>query len=379
MLQGIRAIEMGGMGPVSCAGMMLADLGAEVILVERDQAPPAAELIATRRLNFFHRGKRSITVDLKTPGGVDIALQLIESADILIEGFRPGVMERLGVSPHRCLERKSSLVYGRISGWGQAGPLANALGHDPNYLALSGTIGPGPIEFSTTTAQRTIAGDLGGSASVLLLGVLSALIRSRSTGIGQVVDSSITESCSYLHSLLWMLHAQADADGRTTTNEMPPTAPWRDLYACQDGRYVSVAALEPASYRALVDALNLGGDSAFAVPSDQCSWPAARRILQQRFAQKPQAYWTETFARSDACVRPVLGLCEVEEHPQHATRNSFVRIDGVLQPAPAPRFDDARSRVAPVPAVGQHSAEILADLALRGTTCALPTASDTLV
>ena len=367
-LHGVRVVELAGIGPGPVCGMLLADLGADVVLVERARANPnAAELFGGRDGDpaaFFNRGKRSLAVDLKSPDGVAVVLDLVARAHLFIEGFRPGVTERLGLGPDACLARNPALVYGRMTGWGQHGPLAQAAGHDLNYVALSGALHPTGPGDAPPLAPPTLVGDMGGGTMLLAVGLLAALHHARATGAGQVVDAAITDGSALLTTLLHSLRAFGQWDDARQANLLDGGAPWYNTYACADGGYVTVGALEPAFHRELLTRLGIpDGDPLYTTQHDRAQWPTQRARLAALFRTRTRAEWCALLEGSDACFAPVLDLGEVPSHPHHAARGTFVTRDGVTQPAPAPRFSATPGAAgAAPPARGAQGRAILEEL-----------------
>ncbi len=365
-LHGVRVIEMAGLGPAPVCGMLLADLGAEVILVERARANPnAAGAFDSATLGaaaFYNRGKRSLALELKAPEGVGIVLDLLAGADLLVEGFRPGVMERLGLGPAPCHARNPALVYGRMTGWGQDGPLAPRAGHDLNYIALSGALHHGGAAEGPPAAPPTLVGDIGGGTLVLAVGLLAALRHAQATGEGQVVDAAITDGTAWMTALLRSVHAGGAWSTQRGANLLDGGAPWYNVYACADGRHVTVGALEPNFYRELLARLGLDGDPDFADQYDRARWPAQRARLAALFLSRSRDAWCEVFAGSDACFAPVLDFDEAPRHPHNVARGTFVERDGLVQPAPVPRLSATPGTIGSPPPPGAHGAEILGEL-----------------
>ncbi len=365
-LAGIKVVEIAGIGPGPCAGMMLADMGAEVILVER-KVPNANAADITggeSKQAFFNRGKKSIALDLKNPDAIELVLKLVAAADVFIEGFRPGVMERLGLGPEVCIERNSRLVYGRMTGWGQTGPLSQAAGHDPNYIGLSGALYYGGSQERPPTAPLTLVGDLGGGTMVLLFGILSAVIHAQRTGEGQVIDSAITDGSAYISSLLWMMHNTGQIQDEPGVGWADWGSPWHDTYECADGNYVTVCALEPQFYQELVERLELTDNPVFASQWDTAQWPRGKQELKNLFLGKTRQQWCDLLEGTDVCFGPVLNFSEAPRHPHNVARGTFLDIDGVVQPAPAPKFSRSEPAVGVPPHAGEHSDEILQALGL---------------
>lgn len=355
-LHGVRVVELGGIGPAPFAAMMLADLGADVVRVHRvgETAEPNAAL---------DRGRRSIAVQLKDPRGVDVVRELAAGADALIEGFRPGVLERLGLGPRELHAANPALVIGRMTGYGQDGPFAPRAGHDINYIALSGALAAiGPAGHRPTPPINLVA-DFGGGGMPLALGVVSAVLSARATGRGQVVDAAMVEGAASLMAMIYGFHGRGQWSVRRGENLFDSGAPWYDTYACADGRYVAVGALEPQFFAVLLERLGLRERIDADRQLDRDTWPHQRAEFEAAFAAHPRAHWESVFADVDACVTPVLDMDEAPAHPHNAARGAFVTLDGVTQPAPAPRFSGTPNAApAPAPAVGAHTDELLADL-----------------
>ncbi|MYM61846.1 CaiB/BaiF CoA-transferase family protein [Pseudomaricurvus sp. HS19] len=362
-LAGIKVVEMAGIGPAPCAGMMLADMGAEVILIDRKVANANAANLGTGddpNQSFFNRGKKSLAVNLKSAEGIEAVLKLIDSADVLLEGFRPGVMERLGLGPEVCHARNPKLVYGRMTGWGQTGPLAHAAGHDPNYIGVSGALYYGGRENHPPTAPLTLVGDLGGGTMVLAWGVICAVLDAQRNGKGQVVDAAITDGSAYISSLLMLMRNTGQIrDDKLQTGWADGAAPWNDTYQCADGNYITVCPLEPGFYKLFLDKLGLADNPAFADQWDAASWPEGRRILTELFAGKTREQWCEELEGTDVCFGPVLSFAEAAEHPHNKARGTFLEINGVPQPAPAPKLSGYTPDIKPCPEIGAHSDEVL--------------------
>lgn len=360
-LKGVKVIEIAGIGPAPCAGMMLADLGADVILVERKTVNAnAAATMSDRQKAIFNRGKRSIALDLKQPEAIDIVLGLLAEADVLIEGFRPGVMERLGLGPDVAMARNSKLIYGRLTGWGQEGPLKHAAGHDPNYIALSGALWSGGAADRPPTAPITLVGDLGGGTMMLLMGVMAGLWHAQRTGEGQVIDAAITDGSAYLSTLLFSANdSRALGDGWMTFG-----APWNDTYACADGRFITICPLEPKFYAEFLTRLDLEEHPLFAEQWDKNKWPEAKAYLRALFLTRSRDAWCEVFEGTDACFAPVLDLQEAPLHPHNQARGTFLQVGAVSQPAPAPKFSHTQQEIGPIPDENQHADAILAELGM---------------
>lgn len=360
-LRGIRIVEMAGIGPAPFAAMILADMGAEVIRIDRP-TPSGNGIVRAPRFDLVARGRRTVTLDLKHPEGVACALDLIAAADGLVEGFRPGVMERLGLGPDACRARNPRLVYGRLTGWGQDGPLAHAAGHDLNYLALTGVLDMIGREGQPPVPPLNLVADYAGGSLMLVAGLLAALLDAQRSGQGQVVDAAMVDGVALLATAMTGLRAAGLHDGPRGTNILDGGAPYYDVYACADDKFLSVAPIE-RKFREIF-LRGLGFDPAdFPDMDDRAMWPEARRLIAARLAQRSRDEWCAVFDGQDACVAPVLSLAEAPDHPHNAARRTHVRIDGIMQPAPAPRF--GRTQV-PLPAApeddpGTDGATILRD------------------
>ena len=363
VLSGLRVVEIAGLGPAPFCGMLLADMGADVVLVERS-GEKGGDPLSLGKNAIVNRGKRSIALDLKDPAAIDAVLRLVDGADALIEGMRPGVMERLGLGPDACLARNRRLVYGRMTGWGQDGPLAHAAGHDINYIALSGALWFSGTPGTPPMAPPTLVGDLGGGALYLAMGVLAALLSARATGAGQVIDAAIVDGSANLMNLLLSLHA-AGQQPLERGQGLLDGPHWYGSYACADGEFVSVGALEPQFNALLFARLGVADDPDFRNAYDARRWPRLRERLATLFATRPRAQWVELLEGSDACFAPVLTPRDALAHPHMAARAIYAERDGVLQAAPAPRFSATPSAVpGAVPARGEHGARILREAGL---------------
>jgi alpha-methylacyl-CoA racemase len=330
----LRVVELGGIGPGPHAAMVLADLGADVVRVER---PSGGLAVGDAGRDVLLRNRRSVAADVKTPEGLALVLDLVERADVLIEVFRPGVAERLGIGPDVCLARSPRLVYARMTGWGQDGPWAGRAGHDLNYLGLTGALhafgrAGGPPVFPVN-----LVADFGGGSMLVLVGILAALVERERSGQGQVVDAAMVDGVGLLSQMLWSMRGQGRWSDERGTNLLDGGAPFYDVYACADGRYVAVGALEPQFYAALLAGLGLAG-AGLPAQHDHAGWPVLREAFTAAFASRTRDEWVASFEGTDACVTPVLAPDEVAAHPHLAARGSLVEVDGVLQAAPAPRF-----------------------------------------
>jgi alpha-methylacyl-CoA racemase len=332
-LRGLTVVELAGIGPAPFAAMLLADLGADVVLVDR---PPAAAPAADLRFAPFNRGKRTVVADLKTEPGRDVVLGLLDRADVLIEGFRPGVAERLGLGPDVVLARNPRLVYGRMTGWGQHGPLSGTAGHDITYLAVSGALHAIGRAGGPPQVPLNLVGDFGGGSLYLVVGVLAALREAGLTGRGRVVDAAVVDGVAHLSTLFHELAAAGQWQDERGTNLLDTGAPFYDVYPAADGEYLAVGALEPQFYAEFVRLLAPGDD----LPGqyDRAGWPVLRERFAAAFARRTRAEWMEVFEGTDACVAPVLSFTEAAAHPHLVRRGTYVTRDGVVRPAAAPRF-----------------------------------------
>jgi alpha-methylacyl-CoA racemase len=360
-LTGIRVLEFEGIGPGPFCAMLLADLGADVLRVDRPGKPNLG-LGRDRWYDLTSRGRRSVTVDLKTPGGVQAARQLAARADALVEGFRPGVMERLGLGPELLLHDNPRLVYGRMTGWGQDGPLAPRAGHDIDYIALTGALDAiGPPGAHGPVPPLNLVGDFGGGGMLLAFGLVCALLEARGSGRGQVVDAAMVDGAALLATMFHGMTAAGRWRSERGSNALDGGAPWYATYATRDGRHVAVGAIEPQFYAALLERLGLAGDD-LPAQHDRAGWPMLRSRFAQVFATRTRDEWAAHFGDSDACVAPVRSFAEAPDDPHLAARGTFATVAGVAQPAPAPRFSRTPGAVAgPPPERGQHGAAALRD------------------
>jgi alpha-methylacyl-CoA racemase len=360
-LAGLRVVEVAGIGPGPFAGMMLADAGATVIRVDRADAGPSAA--GTGRLDVVGRGRRSIAVDLKRPEGVAVVLRLVERADVLFEGFRPGVAERLGIGPQACLARNPALVYGRMTGWGQDGPLAHAAGHDIAYIALAGALHLVGRPEEPPPPPVNVVGDYGGGGMLLAFGIVCAVLEARRTGRGQVVDAAIVDGTALLTTLFHGLRAGGRWTDARWANLLDGGAPFYGSYECADGRYVAVGALEPKFSAELLDRMEVPVDDDLRRRLyDPSAWPELRGRLAERFRTRTRDEWCALLEGTDACVAPVLSLGEAPGHPHSAARGTFTEVAGVVQPAPAPRFSATPSGIAgPAPQPGADTGDVLVE------------------
>ena len=359
-LAGVKVVELAGIGPAPFCAMLLADAGADVLRIDRLEDTDLGVRVDPR-VNLLNRGRRSVAIDLKRADGVAAAKRLVAQADALIEGFRPGVMERLGLGPDDCFQLNPRLVYGRMTGWGQDGPLSRAAGHDIDYIALAGVLGMiGPAD-AEPVPPLNLVGDYGGGALYLAFGILAALLEARTSGRGQVVDAAMVDGAASLATSAFSQLASGTLVERRGANVLDGGAPWYRAYETADGKYVAVGAIEPKFYAELLRVLGLGSEP-LPAQHDRAGWPLLRDRFAAVFRTKTRDEWSALFAGTDACVAPVLTLAEAPAHPHNAARGTFVRVDGVTQPGPAPRFSRTPSAVRGGPALrGEHTDEALAD------------------
>ncbi len=358
-LNGVRILEIAGIGPGPFASMMLSDMGAEILRIDRAQnvrgetGPPP--------LDFLARGRRSIGLDLKNPEGVEMLLQLVERADAILEGFRPGVMERLGVGPEVCLARNPRIVYGRMTGWGQEGPLAQVAGHDINYIALAGALEPIGRKGQKPLPPLNLVGDFGGGGMLLAFGVACALVERAASGKGQVVDAAMVDGAAVLMAIFHGAEQSGWWKNERGTNMLDGGAHFYDTYETADGKYVSLGSIEPQFYAELIQKLDLA-DEDLPGQMDRSQWESLSERFTKLFKTKTRDQWCEILEGSDVCFAPVLSMSEAREHPHIKARNTFVEVAGAPQPAPAPRFSRTPCEIsAPPPHAGQHTDEALGD------------------
>lgn len=360
-LAGVTVIEMAGIGPGPFCGMLLADLGADVIVIDRPPKSNADGHFDSLRAAtaVIGRGRRSLALDLKQTEAVETLLRLVETANVLIEGFRPGVMERLGLGPEECRARNPVLIYGRMTGWGQDGPLAQSAGHDLNYIALSGALyGMGRPE-QPPMPPLNLVGDYGGGGLMLAFGIVCALLEAQRSGRGQVVDAAMSDGSATLMTMLYGLLAEKSWSAGRGENFLDGSAPFYATYACADGGYVAVGAIEPQFYRLLLERLAIT-EPAFQQQWNRQQWPELRERMTQVFLSRDRQHWCELLENSDACFAPVLDMHEAPRHPHNIARGTFVEIDGLMQPAPAPRFSHTPGQIRNLaPRVGENSLTIL--------------------
>jgi alpha-methylacyl-CoA racemase len=337
-LKGIKVIEMSAIGPVPLAGMLLADMGADVVVIDKANDPwkmPG---------DVLRRGKRSIELDMKSEQGLELCKQLITQADIVLEGFRPGVMERLGIGPDQFTSNNPKLIYGRMTGWGQTGPLSQAAGHDINYISLTGALNAMGRASENPVPPLNLVGDYGGGTMFLIMGVLAALHEMKTSGKGQVVDAAITEGTSNLMSMFYTMSSIGRWSTERGVNLLDSAAHFYDTYKTSDDKYVSVGAIEPHFYKIMREKMGLD-DEDFANQLDPRKWPELKRKLAAIVAQKTRDEWCDLMEGSDACFAPVLDYAEAADHPHMKARNAYVDVDGITQPAPSPRFSRTASEV----------------------------------
>ncbi len=359
-LEGVRVLELAGIGPGPFAGMMLADMGAEVIRIDRagavrggDPAAPPADVLG--------RGRKSIGIDLKSDEGRELVLEMVASADVIFEGFRPGVAERLGVGPDECMARNPKIVYGRMTGWGQEGPYSHASGHDINYISLAGALEPMGRRGEGPVPPLNLIGDFGGGGMFLAFGIVCALLEAKQSGQGQVVDAAMVDGAATLMGFFHGFRAMGIWNDERGTNLLDSGAHFYDVYKTADDKYISLGSIEPQFYAELLEKLGLSEDPGFLDQNNRNTWPELKDRIGAIVAEKTRDEWDDVFAGSDVCYAPVLSMAEAPEHPHAKARDAFIDLAGVTQPAPAPRF----SRTAPVaetPAAhaGQHTDDVLA-------------------
>jgi alpha-methylacyl-CoA racemase len=359
-LSGIKIIEFAGIGPGPFAAMMLSDMGADVLRLDRspnvvggDPDQPSLDLLS--------RGRRSVGLNLKSAEGVELALHLVEQSDALLEGFRPGVMERLGLGPDVCLERNPRIVYGRMTGWGQDGPMAQAAGHDINYISLAGVLDSIGRKGQAPVPPLNLVGDFGGGGMLLAYGIVCALVERATSGKGQVVDAAMVDGSA---ALMTIFHGAAQSGWwkeERGTNMLDTGSHFYDVYECADGKFVSIGSIEPQFYAELLEKTGLAGED-LPRQMERSGWASSKRRLKAIFESKTRDEWCEIMEGSDVCFAPVLSMTEAQQHPHIKARNTFVEVAGSNQPAPAPRFSRSKTAISgPPPHAGQHTAEALAD------------------
>ena len=355
-LEGLKVLEMAGIGPGPFCAMMLADMGAEVVRIDRLNQKGTGH-----RGNVLNRGRRSIALDLKNPAAVETVLRMVEDADALIEGFRPGVMERLGLGPEVCLARNPKLIFGRMTGWGQSGPLAQTAGHDINYISIAGALGAMGYSDRPPAPPLNLVGDFGGGAMYLLTGILAALHERTKSGQGQVIDAAMTDGTASLLSPFFGLMEMDMWTADRQANKLDGGAHYYGSYECSDGKYVSIGSIEPQFYALLLEKCEIE-DEDFLAQHDQSAWPQLKEKLVKLFLTKTRSEWSNLMEGTDVCFAPVLDLGEAPCHPHNVARDTYVEFDGVTQPAPAPRFSRTQSEIKSSAAmVGEHTEQILTD------------------
>ncbi|MAH85298.1 MAG: carnitine dehydratase [Rhodospirillaceae bacterium TMED8] len=358
-LKGLRILEIAGIGPAPFCAMMLGDMGAEVVRIDR---PNVSSVGGDPNVNVNNRSRRSVALDLKTHEGCQAALKLAGQADALIEGFRPGVMERLGLGPDICLERNSRLVFGRMTGWGQDGPLADSAGHDINYLAITGALHAIGTKDSGPVPPLNIVADFGGGGMMLLVGILAAIMEAKASGKGQVVDAAMSDGVPLLMGSIYSRMAQGQWTDAREANELDGGAYYYGTYECSDGKWISLGPIEPQFYRLLMEKIGLLDDPVFQIQDDRSNWLTAKVRLAEIVKSKTRDEWDKIFHGTDVCYGPVLSLKEAPNHPHNKHRNAFIEIGGYLQSAPAPRFSRTPQDIpTPPPWPGQHNDEVLQD------------------
>ena len=359
-LKGLQIIEIAGIGPAPFCGMVLSDLGANVIRVDRVTSAGSVS-----RQEASNRGKKSIAVDLKTPKGIEIVLNLVEASDAIFEGFRPGVMEKLGLGPDVCLQKNKKIVFGRMTGWGQEGPLAFAAGHDINYISLSGVLATIGRPGSPPVPPLNLIGDYGGGGMLLALGLVAALFETKSSGKGQVIDAAMVDGSALLMTMIYTMRGMGLWKDSLGSNFLDGGAHFYDTYECKDGKYISIASIEPKFYQLLREITPLE-DSIFDDQLSRESWPEQKKALKEIFLKKTQQEWCDLMEGTDICFAPVLNMAEAPEHPHNKARDTFIELEGIVQPAPAPRFSRTVPEVYPAPAyVGEHTEEVLKSIGMQ--------------
>ncbi|MBL8543976.1 MAG: CoA transferase [Hyphomonadaceae bacterium] len=355
-LAGVKVVEFAGIGPGPFCCMLLSDMGADVVRIDRKGGRSGAKFDVTAR------GRRSVALDLKDKNDVAVALALIEKADVLVEGFRPGVMERLGLGPDQALARNPRLVYGRMTGWGQDGPLSQAAGHDLNYIAITGALYAMGRKGETPAPPLNLVGDFGGGALYLAMGICAALLEAARSGKGQVIDTAITDCTASMMAMMYGFRSAGLWSDERDSNLLDGGAPFYDVYETKDGQFVALGSLEPQFYALFLEKLDLNGDPLFAAQMDRSAWPAMTAKVAEVVKTKTRAEWNALMEGTDVCFAPVLSMAEAPAHAHNAARKAFVELDGVVQPAPAPRFSRTPGEVQGPPApTGAHTEAVLAD------------------
>ena len=361
-LSGKRIVEIAGIGPGPFCAMLLADLGAEVVRVDRASSVPDI-MPDSPNLDLLNRGRRSVGVNLKTPEGIETVLKLVQESDALIEGFRPGVAERLGIGPEECLARNPKLIYGRMTGWGQEGTYSSMAGHDINYIALSGVLGMIGREGGKPIPPVNLVGDFGGGGMLLALGICAALVETAKSEKGQIIDAAMTDGSALLSTMMHSFKAMG-MWGDRGTNLLDTGAPFYDVFECADGEFISLGSIEPQFYSELLRITEID-QSENPKQMDRAKWAEMKSKIGDAIKGKTRSEWEELMEGTDVCFAPVLSMDEAYEHPHNKQRNTFIEIAGVMQPAPAPRFSRTPASVSsPPPHAGQHTEEVLAGLGL---------------
>ena len=358
-LKGLKIIEMAGIGPGPFCGMVLADLGAKIIRVDR-----ASAIGTGSKQDAANRGKRSIAIDLKSEEGVEVVLKLVETADAIFEGFRPGVMERLGLGPDVCSQRNERIVFGRMTGWGQEGPLANAAGHDINYISLTGALAAIGRPGSPPVPPLNLIGDFGGGGMLLALGLVAALLESKESKKGQVVDAAMTDGSALLMTMIYTMQSSGVWKTSMGSNLLDGGSHFYDTYECKDGKFISIGSIEPQFYALLCQIADLDKE-VFGKQMSRDSWPEQKEEITKIFLNKSRDEWCDLMEGTDVCFAPVLDMSEAPKHPHNIERKTFIDLEGVTQPAPAPRFSRTEPEVVSSPSiVGEHTNEVLSSIGL---------------
>lgn len=365
-LKGIKILEIAGIGPGPFAGMMLSDMGADVVRVDRadrvkggDPENPPKDVLA--------RGRRSVAVDLKNPEGIELVLKMVEQSDVVIEGFRPGVMERLGLGPDVCLERNPRIVFGRMTGWGQEGPMAQAAGHDINYIALTGALDAIGRKGQAPVPPLNLVGDFGGGGMLLAYGIVCALVERGVSNRGQVVDAAMVDGASTLMAMMYAMKAMGVWDSERGSNMLDTGAHFYDAYETSDGKYISIGSIEPQFYALLLEKSGFGEGEELPHPMDRSQWSVLKEKMAAMFKTRTRTEWCEIMEGTDICFAPVLSMDEAPDHPHMRHRETFVEVAGVTQPAPAPRFSRTEPEITRPPSFeGQHTDEVLEGFGLSG-------------
>ena len=358
-LKGLKIIEMAGIGPGPFCGMVLADLGAKIIRVDR-----ASAIGTGSKQDAANRGKKSIAVDLKSKEGVEVVLKLVETADAIFEGFRPGVMERLGLGPDVCSKRNERIVFGRMTGWGQEGPLANAAGHDINYISLTGALAAIGRPGSPPVPPLNLIGDFGGGGMLLALGLVAALLESKESKKGQVVDAAMTDGSALLMTMIYTMQSSGVWKTSMGSNLLDGGSHFYDTYECKDGKFISIGSIEPQFYALLCQIADLD-EEVFGKQMSRDSWPEQKEVITKIFLNKTRDEWCDLMEGTDVCFAPVLDMSEAPKHPHNIERKTFIDLEGVTQPAPAPRFSRTEPEVVSSPSiVGEHTNEVLSSIGL---------------